>query len=104
MLEHSFYSVISPEGCAAIVWKDQNAVEEAAENLGIRSAKLLELGVIDKIIPEPPGGAHIAPEQTFKNVAKHLYQALKKLEGVPADELVEERYRRIRKIGVFEER
>jgi acetyl-CoA carboxylase carboxyl transferase subunit alpha len=104
MLEHSFYSVISPEGCAAIVWKDQNAVEEAAENLGIRAKTLLEFGIVDKIIPEPPGGAHIDPEQTFKNVDKHIYQALKKLEGKPVEELLDERYKKIRKIGVIEER
>ena len=104
MLEHSFYSVISPEGCAAIVWKDQDAVEEAAENLGIRASTLLEFGIIDKIIPEPPGGAHVDPEQTFKNVDKHLYQALKKLEGKPVDELLDDRYKKIRKLGVFEER
>jgi len=104
MLEHSFYSVISPEGCAAIVWKDQNAVEEAAENLGIKATTLLELGIIDKIIPEPPGGAHIDPEQTFKSVDKHLYQAMKKLEAKPVADLLEERYKKIRKLGVFEER
>jgi acetyl-CoA carboxylase carboxyl transferase subunit alpha len=104
MLEHSFYSVISPEGCAAIVWKDQNAVDEAAENLGIRAETLLGFGIIDKIIPEPAGGAHIDPDQTFKNVDKHLYQALKKLEGKSVDELLDERYKKIRKIGVFEER
>jgi acetyl-CoA carboxylase carboxyl transferase subunit alpha len=104
MLEHSFYSVISPEGCAAIVWKDQNAVDEAAENLGIRAETLLGFGIIDKIIPEPPGGAHIDTEQTFKNVDKHLYQALKKLEGKSVDELLDERYKKIRKLGVFEER
>jgi len=104
MLEHSFYSVISPEGCAAIVWKDQNAVDEAAENLGIRAETLLGFGIIDKIIPEPPGGAHVDPEQTFKNVDKHLYQALKKLEGKSVDELLDERYKKIRKLGVFEER
>lgn len=104
MLEHSFYSVISPEGCAAIVWKDQNAVEEAAENLGLRAQTLLDLGIIDRIIPEPPGGAHIDPEQTFKNVDKAVYQALKKLEAVPVEELLDSRYRKIRKIGVFEER
>jgi len=104
MLEHSFYSVISPEGCAAILWKDQNAVEKAAENLGLRSATLLELGIIDRIIPEPPGGAHIDPEQTFKNVDKYLYQALKKLEGKPVDQLVSERYQKIRKLGVFVEK
>jgi acetyl-CoA carboxylase carboxyl transferase subunit alpha len=104
MLEHSFYSVISPEGCAAIVWKDQNAVEEAAENLGLRAQTLLDLGVIDKIIPEPPGGAHVDAEQTYKNVDKHIYQALKKLETKPVEELLEERYKRIRKQGVIEER
>jgi acetyl-CoA carboxylase carboxyl transferase subunit alpha len=104
ILEHSFYSVISPEGCAAIVWKDQNAVDEAAENLGLRAETLLKFGIVDKIIPEPPGGAHIDPEQTFKNVDKFLYQALKKLEGKPAAELLDERYKKIRKMGVFEER
>ena len=104
MLEYSFYSVISPEGCAAILWKDQNAVELAAENLGLRATTLLELGIIDKIIPEPPGGAHIDPEQTYKNVDKHLYAALKKLEGKPVDHLLEERYQRIRKLGVFVEK
>ncbi len=104
MLEHSFYSVISPEGCAAIVWKDQNAVEEAAENLGLRAQTLLDLGIIDRIIPEPPGGAHIDPEQAFKNVDKAIYQALKKLETLSLDGLLDARYKKIRKIGVFEER
>jgi acetyl-CoA carboxylase carboxyl transferase subunit alpha len=104
MLEYSFYSVISPEGCTSIVWKDQNHVAEAAENLGIRATTLLEFGIIDKIIPEPPGGAHIDPEQTYKNVDKHIYQALKKLESKPIAELLDERYKKIRKLGVFEER
>jgi acetyl-CoA carboxylase carboxyl transferase subunit alpha len=104
MLEHSFYSVISPEGCAAILWKDQDAVEQAAENLGLRASTLLELGIIDRIIPEPPGGAHIDPEQTYRNVDKFIYQALKKLEGKPADQLVAERYQKIRKLGVFVEK
>jgi acetyl-CoA carboxylase carboxyl transferase subunit alpha len=104
MLEYSFYSVISPEGCAAILWKDQDAVDKAAENLGIRATTLLELGIIDRIIPEPPGGAHIDPAQTFKNVDKYVYQALKKLEDKPAAELVAERYQKIRKLGVFVEK
>ena len=104
MLENSFYSVISPEGCAAILWKDQNAMEKAAENLGIRAQTLLGFGIIDKIIPEPPGGAHIDAEQTFKNVDKFLSQALKKLETKPVDELVEERYQKIRKLGVYIEK
>ncbi|MGA2361731.1 MAG: acetyl-CoA carboxylase carboxyltransferase subunit alpha [Candidatus Aminicenantales bacterium] len=104
MLEYSFYSVISPEGCAAILWKDQSAVDRAAENLGIRATTLLELGIIDRIIPEPPGGAHIDPQQTFKNVDKYVYQALKKLEDKSAADLVAERYQKIRKWGVFVEK
>jgi len=104
MLENSFYSVISPEGCAAILWNDQGMMEQAAENLGIRSQKLLELGIIDKIIPEPPGGAHIDPEQTFRNVDKVLGQTLKKLESKTIDELLSERYQKIRKLGVFVEK
>ena len=104
MLEHGFYSVISPEGCAAILWKDQSKAEQAAENLGIRSEKLLELGIIDKIIPEPPGGAHIDPEQTFRNVDKILAPTLKKFEAKPVEELLEERYRKVRKLGVFVEK
>lgn len=104
MLEYSFYSVISPEGCAAILWKDQSAIRQAAENLKIRAKDLLELGIIDKIIPEPPGGAHIDYDQTFKNVDKHLSQTLKKLEQKPIEELLEDRYQKFRKIGVFSEK
>jgi acetyl-CoA carboxylase carboxyl transferase subunit alpha len=110
MLENSFYSVISPEGCAAILWKDQSKAEQAAkvdqvaENLGIRTSKLLELGIIDKIIPEPPGGAHTDWDQTFRNVDRVLSQTLKRLEQKPADELVADRYSKVRKLGVFVER
>ncbi|MHB8094242.1 MAG: acetyl-CoA carboxylase carboxyltransferase subunit alpha [Candidatus Aminicenantales bacterium] len=104
MLENSFYSVISPEGCAAILWKDQSKMEQAAENLGIRSQQLLDLGIIDKIIPEPPGGAHIDPEQTYRNVDKFLGQALKKFESKPIAELLQERYQKVRRLGVFVER
>ena len=103
MLEYGFYSVISPEGCAAILWKDQNSVQQAAENLRIQAQDLLGLGVIDKIIPEPAGGAHIDPETTFKNVDKHLQQALKELEKKPVETLLEERYQKFRKMGVFVE-
>ena len=101
MLEYSFYSVISPEGCAAILWKDQSAVAQAAENMRIRAQDLLNLGIIDKIIVEPPGAAHIDPEQTFKNVDRNISQALKKLEGKPVAELLEERYKKFRGMGVF---
>lgn len=104
MLEYAFYSVISPEGCAAILWKDQSAVAMAAENLRIRAQDLLELGVIDKIIPEPPGAAHIDYEQTFRNVDKHVSQALKKLESKPVDDLIKERYEKFRRMGVYIEK
>ncbi|MCK7472399.1 MAG: hypothetical protein MZV49_00020 [Rhodopseudomonas palustris] len=84
MLEHAIYSVISPEGCAAIVWKDQAAVERGRReprHPGLTSS--WSCGIIDKIIPSRPAGAHVDPEQTFKNVDKYLYQALKRLEGKP---------------------
>jgi acetyl-CoA carboxylase carboxyl transferase subunit alpha len=104
MLEYSFYSVISPEGCAAILWKDQEAVAKAAEYLKIRAQDWMDLGIIDKIIPEPPGGAHIDYEQTFKNVDKFLSQYLKKIEQKSQEERLEERYQKFRKIGVFSEK
>jgi acetyl-CoA carboxylase carboxyl transferase subunit alpha len=104
MLENSFYSVISPEGCAAILWKDQSAVSQAAESMKIRAKDLLELGIIDKIIPEPPGGAHIDPEWTFRSVDKHLGPALKKLEAKTVEEMLEERYQKFRRMGVFVEK
>jgi len=104
MLEYSFYSVISPEGCAAILWKDQEAVDKATENLKIRAQDLLELGIIDKIIPEPPGGAHIDYEQTFKNVDKVLSQTLKKLQQKSPEEMLEERYQKFKKIGIYIEK
>lgn len=104
MLEYSFYSVISPEGCAAILWKDQSAVEKAAENLKIRAQDLLEMGIIDKVIPEPPGGAHIDPQQTFQNVDRFLAPALKKLEETPLPELLAARYQKFRRIGIFTEK
>jgi acetyl-CoA carboxylase carboxyl transferase subunit alpha len=104
MLEYSFYSVISPEGCAAILWKDQQAVRNAAENLRIRAQDLLDLGVIDKIIPEPPGGAHIDYEQTFKNVDQQLNFTLKKLGQKSPEERLEERHKKFRNIGVFIEK
>ena len=104
ILENSFYSVISPEGCAAILWKEQGAVAQAAENLKFLAQDLLELGIVDKVIPEPPGGAHIDFEQTFKNVDRQLNQILKKLEQKKPEELIEERYQKFRKIGVYQEK
>jgi len=104
MLDYSFYSVISPEGCAAILWKDQQAVTNAAENLRMRAQDLLDLGIIDKIIPEPPGGAHIDYEQTFKNVDQQLNITLKKLEQMQPEERLKERHQKFRNIGAFIEK
>jgi acetyl-CoA carboxylase carboxyl transferase subunit alpha len=104
MLEYSFYSVISPEGCAAILWKEQEAMAKAAENLKMAAKDLLEMGIIEKIIPEPPGGAHIDYEQTFKNVDKHLSQTLKKLEEKTPEQRLKERYQKFREMGVFLEK
>ncbi len=104
ILENSFYSVISPEGCAAILWKDQGAVVQAAENLKFLSKDLLEFGIVDKIIPEPPGGAHLDYDVIFKNVDKQLNQTLKRLELKTPEERIEDRYMKFRKIGVFREK
>jgi acetyl-CoA carboxylase carboxyl transferase subunit alpha len=107
MLEHSFYSVISPEGCAAILWKDKSdpaIVRQAAENLRLRAQDHLALGLIDEIIPEPPGGAHIDPEATFKAVDKQLAAALQTLQDKPVESLLEERHAKFRKMGVFVEK
>ncbi|MBS3818271.1 acetyl-CoA carboxylase carboxyltransferase subunit alpha [bacterium] len=104
MLENSFYSVISPEGCAAILWKDQGAVSEAAENLKFLAKDLLDLGIIDEIIPEPPGGAHVDYEQTFANTEKVLNQTLQNLESLSPEKRLEKRYQKFRKIGVFTEK
>jgi acetyl-CoA carboxylase carboxyl transferase subunit alpha len=103
MLENSFYSVISPEGCAAILWKDQDAVAQASENLRFMARDLQGMGIIDKIIAEPPGGAHVDWGLTFKNVDRQLNQTLKKLEEKTPDQLIEERYQKFRRIGVFSE-
>lgn len=103
MLEHAWYSVISPEGCAGILWKV--ATEEtkplAAEALKLTARDLFRLGVIDHIIPEPLGGAH-RDHQEMGNILKaHLLRYLRELRNVPADELLEQRYQKFRRMGVF---
>ncbi len=103
VLEYSTYSVISPEGCAAILWKDQQAKSEAAEAMKITATDLDELGVIDGIIKEPIGGAHVDPSWMANRLGDVLEQALDELEKLPTDELLDRRYRRFRRIGVYEE-
>jgi len=103
MLEYAVYSVISPEGCAAILWKDQDKKAEAAEAMKITAPDLLELGVIDGIIPEPRGGAHRDPEATARSVGDTVAKALGELEKRTPEQLLEGRYRKFRSLGVFSE-
>ncbi len=101
MLENAWYSVISPEGCAAILWRDSEKKEEAAEALKVASYDLLELGIIDKIIPEPLGGAHRDPKTTFENVKTGVLAALAGLQGVPPDDLILRRSEKYRSMGRY---
>jgi len=103
MLEHAIYSVISPEGCAAILWGEATKAPEAAELMRITAPDLLRLGVIDGIVPEPIGGAHRNWEATAENLRGPLRDALWELRSRTPEELVAERYEKFRKIGVFEE-
>ena len=103
MLEYAVYSVISPEGCAAILWSDAARAPEAAESMRITAPDLHRLGVIDGIVPEPIGGAHRDWEGTAAQLRGVLRQALGELAGLPATRLVEERQEKFRRIGAFEE-
>ncbi len=101
MLENSIYSVISPEGCAAILWRDSNYAPQAAEALKLTAPDLLELGVIDEIISEPAGGAHIDHSETAASLKMSLTENLKRLRSVPKEELVEARFAKLSEIGRF---
>ena len=102
MLEYSTYSVITPEGCASILWKTAEKAKDAAEQLGLTAKRLLGHGLIDKIVREPIGGAHRNPTQMAKRLQAVLLNELDALEQIPADELVERRYRRLRGYGAYE--
>lgn len=104
VLENAVYSVISPEGCAAILWKDQDRVEEAALTLKLTAQDLLEAGLIDGIIPESRGGAHRDPEETAANIKEAIIKNLDELTDIPSEELVKIRYEKYRRIGKFEKR
>ncbi len=91
MLEHSIYSVISPEGCASILWRSADKAQEAATALKITAQDLLQLQVIDAIVPEPVGGAHRAPLDTMDAVADQIAQGLKEMDGLSGDEILRQR-------------
>ncbi len=104
MLQYSTYSVISPEGCASILWKSAEKAEDAAEALGITSSRLLELGLIDRIISEPLGGAHRNVDVMAERLGKALSEELGRLVKLAPDELLENRYQRLMAYGQFTER
>lgn len=101
MLEHSYYSVITPEGCASILWKDPDKKIEAAAALKLNAENLLELQVIDAIINEPLGGAHHDPETAYKNVKKFILEQWHVLRMMPKEILLEQRYLKFRRMGQF---
>ncbi len=103
MLENSIYSVISPEGCAAILWNDAGQKERAAEALKLTARDLYDLGVIDQIIPEPPGGAHTDPDGAAAALGTALETHLSDLAGLQPDERIQQRADKYRKIGQFTE-
>ena len=104
MLQYSTYSVISPEGCASILWKSADKAPEAAEALGITSGRLSELGLVDKVIPEPLGGAHRDVDAMADNIKQALLESLQKFQKQSPDELIEARYKRLMAYGQFTER
>jgi acetyl-CoA carboxylase carboxyl transferase subunit alpha len=103
MLQYATYSVISPEGCASILWRSAEKAPDAAEALGITASRLKTLGLIDKIVPEPLGGAHRDPQATAQSLKKALAEALKQLQEKKPKELVEERLERLMSYGKFKE-
>jgi acetyl-CoA carboxylase carboxyl transferase subunit alpha len=103
ILENAYYSVISPEGCAAILWKDRAHSPRAAEALKLTAHDLLALKIVDEVIPEPLGGAQHDPAATFANVRAALFKHLRDLLDTPAEKLLADRYAKFRRMGEFEE-
>src|SRR5207302_5705916 len=101
ILENAYYSVISPEACSAILWRDRRHAAEAAEALKLTAQDLLKLEVVDEIVAEPEGGAHRDYDSVAGNLGKALRRDLQRVSKVPIDELLEKRYRKFRRLGVF---
>ena len=99
MLEHSVYSVISPEGCASILWRDAGRAEEAATAMKITAADLHRFGIVDQLVPEPPGGAHTDHEALFKTLDAVIEAQLRELCKLPLEELLARRYEKFRRMG-----
>ncbi|MCM8831582.1 MAG: acetyl-CoA carboxylase carboxyltransferase subunit alpha [Candidatus Omnitrophica bacterium] len=103
MMEYAYYSVISPEGCAAILWKDVSKKEEAAKTLKLTAEELYNFKIIDEIIPEGEGGAHRNQQEAALNLKRALIKNLDELSKIPIEQLLENRYRKYRVIGIFKE-
>jgi acetyl-CoA carboxylase carboxyl transferase subunit alpha len=103
VLENAYYSVISPEGCAAILWKNGAKAPEAAEVLKLTADGLLKMGIIDEVVPEPLGGAHRDPQKTALNIRDALHSNFRELNHLNPQDLLKERYKKFRKIGVVAE-
>ncbi|MFA5099559.1 MAG: acetyl-CoA carboxylase carboxyltransferase subunit alpha [Candidatus Omnitrophota bacterium] len=101
VLENAYYSVISPEGCAAILWKSSAKAPEAAEVLKLNAHQLLKLGIIDEVVPEPLGGAHRDPQQMCRNLKEVVVRNLKQLQSLNKEDLLKARYKKYRSIGSF---
>ena len=103
VLEYAYYSVISPEGCAAILWKERSRAPDAAEALKLTGKDLVEFGIVDEVIKEPLGGAHRDPQEMAKNIKAAIKKGLVALEDMDKEKLIEARYKKFRKIGIFDE-
>ncbi len=103
ILENAIYSVISPESCAAILWRDAGEAAQAAEALRLTAKDLLEQGVVDRVVPEPLGGAHNSPDEAIATVQRAIVEELDALEGLPPSALLAQRYQRFRALGRFAE-
>lgn len=101
MLEHSYYSVISPEGCASILWKEGDKKEEAAKLLKLHAEDLISLGIVDTMIKEPLGGAHHDHEMVYAEVREYVLAEFNRLSLLSSEQLVEKRYQKYRKMGRF---
>jgi len=103
MLENSYYSVISPEGCAAILWKHRKHAPEAAAALKLTAGDLQEFGLVDGVLPEPLGGAHRDPALIYATVTETISAVITALKEIPMKKLLEQRYDKFRSMGVFSE-
>ena len=101
-MKHAYYSVISPEGCSSILWKDAGKNALAATALKMHVENLLEFGIVDQMIPEPLGGAHLDPEKAYQNVKLFILKEWATLKSQSIDTLLENRYQKFRKMGKFE--